>query len=154
MLCLWLKLLLPSTVFGGTIQLHDFGEGNNELVLCLCPYTATSGIGSQVFSQIMKAKKNAARGDEPDDSLTTFKTVYEATGPVCEPGPYASGENGPLFMLKSFQPEMHGMPERGDKSGELEMRKGSKKRGGNDSCGEGGGCGCLGEEMGDERLIS
>jgi hypothetical protein len=42
------------------------------------------------------------------------------------------------------------MSERGDKGDELGMRKGSEEEGGNDGCGEWGGCGGVGEKMGDE----
>jgi len=45
------------------------------------------------------------------------------------------------------------MPESGDKSDEFGMRKGSEERGGDDSCGEGGGCRSLGKKVGDERLM-
>jgi hypothetical protein len=51
-------------------------------------------------------------------------------------------------------PEVHGMPESGDKSGEFSMRKGSKERGGDDSCGQRCGRGSLCEKVRDERLVS
>ena len=92
MLCLRLKLFLPSGVFWRAIQFGDLGESNYKFVLCLCSHTAAYGIGARLSFQVLEAKKNASSADEPDDSLAAFETFEQATDPFSHPLSYASGK--------------------------------------------------------------
>jgi hypothetical protein len=99
---LWLKFLLPSAVFRRPVKLQDFGKGNDKFVFCLGSYTAASRIGAQFLYQIVETKKNPPCGDEPDEGLTTFEALYQATDPLGHPGAYASSKYGFFFIFEGL----------------------------------------------------
>jgi len=99
---LWLKFLLPSTVFRRAVKFQDFGKGNDKFVFCLGPYTAASGIGTQFLYQIVETKKNPPCRDEPNDGLTAFEALYQATDPLGHPGAYASSKERFFFIFEGL----------------------------------------------------
>ena len=99
MFSLWLKLLLPSAIFGCAVKLHNFGESDNNLISSSSVFALTSKIGAQFVFQIIEAEEDAPCGDESNDGLTTFETLDQATDPFGHPGPYAPGEQGCFLIL-------------------------------------------------------
>ena len=92
MFSLWLKLLLPSAIFGRSVNLHNFCESYNKFVFCLRSHTSASRIGAQFIFQIVEAEKDASGGDESDKRLAALEALDQATDPFGRPGPYAPGE--------------------------------------------------------------